>query len=102
MEGAGAGLRGQGGAWFIVCLGQRGIMCLRWGGEVLLFSGSSFLLVGWGVMGGAAGRCWTAQSRRCRLHHVSAPWRSYLMSEGWGGFALFSFFVSAGGVGRDG
>jgi hypothetical protein len=47
----GAGLHGQGGAGCIVCLRQRGIICIRRGKEVLLFSGSSFLLVGLGAEG---------------------------------------------------
>jgi hypothetical protein len=85
---AGAGLHGQGFAGFPVLLRQRGILCVRWGGEVLLFSGSSSLAVGWGVMAGAEGRCWATRSGRCRVFDWPAPLRHYLMFEGWGGELL--------------
>jgi hypothetical protein len=37
-------------------------------------------VIGICIRWGAAGRCWAPRSERCRGHHVSAPWRNYLMS----------------------
>ena len=88
-------------AGFIVCRRRRGIVSVRWD-WVLKHSGREIdgIDVGWGVMADAEGRCWTMRSGRCRVHHVPAPWRSYLMSAGLEGSALFGSFVSGGEAGR--